>query len=252
MMVTEAQIRVLLLEDEPGDAQLVKVHLYEVDGYNFDITSSATLKEARKQLESHRFDVILMDLNLPDSSCLGTVKAMLSASQGLPIIVMTGHDDIEFAVSVLQAGAADYLVKGDYGRDGLFRAIRYALYRTTMESHARLLVAALNACADGMVITNRDAQIEWCNEAFCRLTGYSLEEAKGYRPGELMKSGYQNNEFYQAMWQTILSGQVWMGELINRRKNGELYHEELTIAPVRDEQGHIHHFIGRNQDITQR
>jgi diguanylate cyclase (GGDEF)-like protein/PAS domain S-box-containing protein len=119
------------------------------------------------------------------------------------------------------------------------------------EARNQLLVAALEAAANGILITGRDAVIEWVNPAFSALTGYSREEAIGRRPA-LVKSGLHDDSFYQALWQTILGGQVWQGEVVNRRKNGQLYHEELTITPVRDDQGHIHHFIAIKQDISAR
>ncbi len=92
----------------------------------------------------------------------------------------------------------------------------------------------------------------WANSAFSRLTGYSPEEAVGNNPNKLTKSGIQNEVFYQDMWADLLAGQPWRGERINKRKNGSLYHEELSIAPVKNGAGDITHFIGIKEDITER
>jgi diguanylate cyclase (GGDEF)-like protein/PAS domain S-box-containing protein len=124
--------------------------------------------------------------------------------------------------------------------------------RKLAEARDNLLVAALEAVSHGVVITDTKARIEWVNPAFETLTGYTLEEAIGFRPTELVKSGIQDEEFYQNLWQTILNGETWHGELINRRKNGSLYHEEFSIAPVRDENGVINHFVGVKLDISER
>lgn len=124
--------------------------------------------------------------------------------------------------------------------------------RKLVEAHDSLLVAALEAVSHGVVITDTDARIEWVNPAFEALTGYTREESIGFRPTELVKSGLQDDEFYRNLWQTILSGETWHGELINRRKNGNLYHEEFSIAPVRDENGAITHFVGIKLDISER
>jgi diguanylate cyclase (GGDEF)-like protein/PAS domain S-box-containing protein len=144
------------------------------------------------------------------------------------------------------------MVKGDFGYDGLARVIRYALLRTEMEARNNLLIAALEAAANGIVITDKDATVIWANSAFGRLTGYSPEEAVGNKPNKLVKSGLQDKAFYEDMWADLLVGQHWRGELINKRKNGSLYHEELSIAPVKNRAGEITHFIGIKEDITAR
>lgn len=124
--------------------------------------------------------------------------------------------------------------------------------RKRIEMELRLHDAALKACADAIIITDRNGMIKWVNPAFCSLTGYSENEALGKRPGELVKSGLQDAGFYQGLWQTILSGQSWRGEIVNRRKSGEHYHEQLSITPVFCEDPDVCHFIAVKQDISQR
>ena len=167
-------------------------------------------------------------------------------------MVLTGRADVDFALAALKAGATDYMVKGDFGFDGLARVIRYALLRVEMETHNKLLVAALEAAANSIIITDTEANIKWANPAFTRLTGYSLEEAMGNKPSELVKSGKQNELFYQEMWRNLLAGKHWRGEVINRHKNGDLYHEELSIAPVKNNRGEIVNFIGIKENISER
>ena len=111
--------------------------------------------------------------------------------------------------------------------------------------------AALKLAAHGIAITNVRGEIEWVNQAFTRLTGYSQTEVLGHN-FSVLKSGEQGPEVFRDLWNTILSGQVWSGELVNRRKDGSLYTEEQTITPVRDEKGRISHFISIMQDITER
>jgi len=122
--------------------------------------------------------------------------------------------------------------------------------RPTAEQ-VRLLSAALAAAANGIVITDRDGAIVWVNQAFTRLTGYTLEEVLGQNP-RLLKSGNEPEEFYKGLWQTIMAGQVWQGEIVNRRKDGSLYTEEMTITPLLDEASNISNFIGIKQDVTDR
>ncbi len=123
--------------------------------------------------------------------------------------------------------------------------------RKEMDALIRLQSAALQAAANGIVITDKDGSILWANPAMERMTGYTLAEMRGQNP-RLFKSGYQDREFYQHLWDTILSGRVWQGELINRRKDGSLYHEELTITPLLRADGTPEHFIAVKQDVTAR
>lgn len=112
--------------------------------------------------------------------------------------------------------------------------------------------AALKASANAIIITDTNAVIQWANPAFAMLTGYALEEAVGKQMNELIRSGAQSNEFYEVLWQTILNGQMWRGELINKRKNGTPYYQEMTVTPVRADGNEITHFIAIKQDITER
>ena len=111
---------------------------------------------------------------------------------------------------------------------------------------------ALNATANGIVITDIEGRIEWANQSFSRLTGYSLEDVLGLNPKHLLKSGKQEDAYYKAMWDTILANKVWRGELTNRRKDGSLYDEDMTITPITDAQGEISHFVAVKQDVTER
>lgn len=113
-----------------------------------------------------------------------------------------------------------------------------------------LQAAALQAAANAIVITNREGSILWVNRAFCDLTGYSEQEVCGKTP-RLLKSSEYDHSFYQELWETILSGKVWHGEIRNRKKNGALYFEEMTITPLHSA-GDITHFVAIKQDITEK
>ncbi len=245
-------IRILLVEDEAGDALLVKTALRQTQEINFEVTWVESLAIAKQILSHSHFDLVLLDLSLPDSEGLETIEIMRKLAANIPIVVLTGRCDTNFSLLALKAGATDYMVKGDFGFDGLARVIRYALLRVEMESHNKLLVAALKAAGNGIVITDKDAKILWANPAFSRLTGFELDESIGRKPNELVKSEMQNKEFYQEMWCALLEGKNWRGEIINKRKDGSLYHEELCIAPVKNTSGEITNFIGIKEDITDR
>lgn len=123
--------------------------------------------------------------------------------------------------------------------------------RKQAEEQLRLQSAALNAAANAIVITNREGTIEWVNDAFSTLTGYTGKEAVGQNL-RLLKSGRHDAAFYRQMWAVISSGQAWHGVLVNKRKNGTLYNEEMTITPVRGERSEVTHFIAIKIDVTER
>jgi PAS domain S-box-containing protein len=112
------------------------------------------------------------------------------------------------------------------------------------------LSSVVEQTADNVFITNREGVIEYVNAAFEQLTGYSRDEAIGQTP-RLLKSGRHDATFYHTLWQTILAGEVFRAVITNRKKNGELYDEEKTITPLRDEQGAITHFVSTGKDITE-
>lgn len=113
------------------------------------------------------------------------------------------------------------------------------------------LGTAVEQAAQGIMITDTDGTIEYVNLAFTKMTGYTSAEAVGQTP-RMLKSTWQDASYYSDLWQTIRSGQVWHGELINRRKDKTVYTERMTIAPVRDRSGKIVDFIALKEDVTQR
>jgi PAS domain S-box-containing protein len=123
--------------------------------------------------------------------------------------------------------------------------------RKQKEARLRLQSGALEAAANAIVITDSKGLIEWVNAAFTTITGYSVAEAIGKTPS-LLKSGKHDEKFYRNLWEIVSTGKVWHGEIINRRKDGTLYTEEMTITPMKDSRGGVTHFIAVKQDITAR
>ncbi|HBB92825.1 MAG: hypothetical protein A2X22_03575 [Bacteroidetes bacterium GWF2_49_14] len=127
------------------------------------------------------------------------------------------------------------------------RANKSALPSDQMRVHS----AAMESAANGIIITDTKGIIQWVNPAFSRLTGYSLEESVGHNL-KMLNSGVHSPEFFQNLWRTIMAGEVWHNEVVNKRKDGSLYTEEMTITPVRDVKGRIDRFVAIKQDISAR
>lgn len=137
------------------------------------------------------------------------------------------------------------------GKRILYSIVQDVTDKKYAEHQIRLQATALNAAANAIVITDKNGAIQWVNPSYSHLTGYSLEEVLGKNP-RILKSGIQDQAYYKNLWQVILSGQIWQGELVNKRKDGSLYTEYETITPMLDENGNVSHFIAIKEDITQR
>ncbi|MHB8947511.1 MAG: helix-turn-helix transcriptional regulator [Rhodoferax sp.] len=247
---------ILVVEAVLSDFGLIKSSLQQAglcrEDHDPDLKWAKSLAQGIAQARQVRPDVILLNTSLTESSGVSTVVAMNAALPTVPIIVLNGVDDDNSAIAALEAGAQDYLIRGQFDYKALARAVRHALVRTKLESRLRLFEVALDSAANGIVITDIKGSIEWANLAFTQMTGYCLEETLGCNPSQLLSSGRHDGEFYRQMWATILSGQVWRGELVNRRKDGTLYDESMAIAPVTSGDGSIRNFVAIKQDITER
>lgn len=129
-------------------------------------------------------------------------------------------------------------------------AVETALERIEREAELRLFRRAVEQAGEAVLITDRGGTIEYVNPAFEEMTGYLREEAIGRNP-RIMKSGKHDDTFYADLWATILDGEVWRNEIINRRRTGELYRAVHTIAPIRKD-GETTHFVGIERDVTDR
>jgi diguanylate cyclase (GGDEF)-like protein/PAS domain S-box-containing protein len=153
--------------------------------------------------------------------------------------------------SMIQVDANLALLKNAAQRPYAFLAIsRDVSERKRGEDQLRKFSQAVAQSGDNIVITDTEGRIEYVNPQFEQTTGYSLAEVIGKNP-RILKSGEQRTEFYRQLWKTIKSGQTWRGEFRNKRKNGSMYWEEVSIAPVVDENGITTHFVAIKKEITE-
>ncbi|MHB8519851.1 MAG: PAS domain S-box protein [Limisphaerales bacterium] len=190
------------------------------------------------------------DLGLPDGR--------LTPSSFLGVPVATQRRKYGWLSFCNKVGATEFSVEDERLAITLAAQLALAYENVLLQEAAdrdaqalRLQVSALSAAANAILITDTQGAILWLNPAFTALTGYTAAEAVGQNP-RLLKSDRQDQAFYHDLWQTILRGENWRGEFINRRKDGSLYHTEETVTPVRSADGAITHFIGIMQDVTER
>ena len=167
--------RILLIEDNPGDARILRELLAEGRADRFTLTHVDRLDTGIRCLSETTVDVILLDLSLPDSQGSETLARMHIAAKGVPIVLMTGLEDEELGLRLIQAGAQDYLVKGQVTAPLLTRALSYAVERTRLERElrekTRLLQSVLHSMADGVVMADEAGMFQVWNPAAERIMG---------------------------------------------------------------------------------
>jgi PAS domain S-box-containing protein len=218
-------------------------------------------------------DLILLDIKMPGLDGYEVCKRLKADERvrDIPVIFISAMNKTVDKVRAFSAGGADYITKPFQVEEVLARVETHLTTRNMqkrlekqnlqlrekiderkrMQTQLQNLSRAVEQSASSIVITDLNGRIEYVNPAFSQITGYSREEAVGNNP-RVLKSGKHPRAFYADMWRTISSGNVWQGELINKRKNGERYWEHASISPVKDRDGKITHYVAVKDNITKR
>jgi diguanylate cyclase (GGDEF)-like protein/PAS domain S-box-containing protein len=245
--MTKKSMKVLLLvEDNPGDARLLREMLNEQGLHDTEMTHVARLSEAEQHLESNKVDIILLDLGLPDANGLSAVRRAHAIAPRVPLVVLTGMDDELLAAQALQEGAQDYLIKGQIEARGLMRALRYAIERKTMEEalfvEKERAQVTLNCIGDAVACTDSAGNITFLNLVAEKMTGWSLSEASGLAMAEVLR-------IVNAASHDIAPNPIEMAVDQNRivhlpsnsiliRRDGFEVPIEDSVSPIHDREGH--------------
>jgi diguanylate cyclase (GGDEF)-like protein/PAS domain S-box-containing protein len=256
----------------------------QAHGVEFEIDSAFQGQEGlecilKAKAEGRPYQLAFVDVRMPPGwDGVETIGHLWKVDPALQIVICTAHSDYNWNDISQRLGVSENFVvlkkpfdiieviqlahamtaksvsmqKANLRMEELDRLVAERTAELT-ESNRRLglLTAALRAAANSITITDPEGIIVWTNPAFTALSGYSAEEVVG-KNRRTFKSGVHDDEFYKQMWETIRSGNVWRGEIRNRRKDGSIGPEEMTITPVLSEDGAIAHFIAINQDISAR
>jgi diguanylate cyclase (GGDEF)-like protein/PAS domain S-box-containing protein len=246
-------LQVLIVEDLPYDAELMAIRLRE-DGFDVEYTRVQDENAFLKALKNAP-DLVLCDWHLPQFSGQSALSLLHQQNLDIPFIIVSGGIGEEAAIDALRQGASDYVLKDRPARLGeavkrvlLDRELRLA--HQVAEEKLRLAERAFQNTAEGITVTDVKGNIVSTNPAFEAITGYTYEEVTGENP-RFLKSGHHDDSFYREMWNTLLETGHWRGEIWNRRKNGDVYPEWLTISAVRDSHGETTHYVGVFTDISQ-
>jgi diguanylate cyclase (GGDEF)-like protein/PAS domain S-box-containing protein len=235
----------LLVEDNPGDARLLREMLNESEVYKIEVTHVEYLRDAEKFLGDHKTDAILLDLGLPDANGLGAVRRLHAAAPRVPLVVLTGLDDESLAGQTLQEGAQDYLVKGQIETRGLMRALRYAVGRKTAEDalfvQRERAQVTLNCIGDAVACTDIAGNLTYLNMVAEKMTGWSQQEAVGCPMAEVFRildaatRSTIPNPMEAVVWQDR-TGHLPPDSILVRRDGFEIP-IEASVAPIHDRDG---------------
>lgn len=261
-------LRILAVEDSQADFRLLIEQLKEVTSVRFEIEHAEKLKDALSLCTEKKFDVVLSDLNLPDSRGLDTLEKICLSNPALPVIVLTGLDDEQTAVLAAEKNAQDYLVKGQIQGSLLLRSIRYAIQRKKSESERlraeeslrvitereRFLADVLEYTSAPFAVGADDGSIIEFNKAFVDLTGYTRKELEQMRltwSTDLTPPEWRSSEAKMLKKaRETRQGVQYQKEYI--RKDGSRVSIELFVQARFDEKGNFKYYYAFLTDITKR
>ncbi len=216
----------------------------------YDVVTADTVDSALELLKSQKIDVLFLEINISGEKSLEILSYVHDHLSDLPVIVISSAMSEKDEADVFRMGAFDYLIH-PINNARLEITIKKAIIESERRQQASLFSVVITNSPITIVITDKEGNIEFVNNAFCRTTGYSLKEVVGQNP-RILKSGDQSESFYKELWETITSGKNWHGEFHNKKKNGELYWEYAVIIPIIDPTWSITHFVSVKQDISLR
>lgn len=249
--------KILVVEDELAHYELIE-RGFEKRKDEFILRRAINLEDALKAISEFKPNLIISDWKLPDGN--GTDLIIKDSRNYLiiPIILMTSYGYETFAVEAMKLGVLDYIVKSPdiffdmaHIAERTLREWDTIVEKRKIEDRLRKLSTAVEQSKVINVITDTDGIIEYVNPIFETMTGYKGAEIIGQKPS-ILKSGKMERALYDDLWKTIKSGNEWKGELLNKKKNGELYWESASISPIMDDAGRITNFLKVSEDINEK
>lgn len=246
--MTNNKPMILVIDDTPSNLMTLGTTLSS----EFDLQIATSGAMGLSLAAKSQPDLILLDVMMPEMDGFETCQRLKSDPKlkNIPVIFVTALNDLVSESRGLDLGAADYITK-PINIDIARRRIRNILEYNRAHEMLRKLSIAVEQSPASVVITDLDACIEYVNPRFSEVTGYSNAEAIGQNP-RILQSGLTGREIYQELWEKLARGESWHGELVNKRKNGDLYWEETHVAPVKNVNGEVTHYVAVKTDITQR
>ncbi len=254
--VSSNQIRALLIEDDPDDILLLKDSLVEIGLGKIKLDYVDRLSKGLIQLGSQVYDVILLDLNLPDSRGLDTLNTTIKRYPRIPVVVLSGLADDAITVEAVRRGAQDYLVKGDISGPLVMRVVRYAIERKQVEAVLRASEARYRTLVEtspnGITLADLEGKLLLCNQQAARLLSYASPEAMvGVNFFKLI-APHDRQPAASNIRKTLNEGKVTTSEYTLVRRDGSPFPAEISTAVQYNTSGTPVGFICITRDITER
>lgn len=246
-------LQILLIEDNPGDARLFEEHLREIT-QGPGLRWEGDLAAGISALDGGSYDVVALDLGLPDSEGTSTVEHIREVAPDIPIVVLTGQESENLAVSMLEVGATEYIRKSELAPSLLVRTLRWAVERKSMEQilekREQQLRSVTENISEGIYRSVPGEGLVYVNQAFADLFGYeSPEEVTSLDPDDLYVRPERRHELRDILRS---EGDFQNEEVECRRRDGSTFTALQSGSVVRDETGEIVSFDGAVTDITKR
>ncbi len=255
------KINILLIEDNPGDARLIREMLGEVRGASFAMEVASELPTGLQRLSAGGADVVLLDLSMPGSGGLDTFTKAHAQAGHVPIIVLTGLDDEAVAVRAVREGAQDYLIKGQVDSHLLGRAIRYAIERKRAEAALERLrhqnEMILDGAGEGIYGLDLHGNTTFVNPAGAKMIGWEIEELIGKPLHDILHHSKADGTPYSReespIYAAFRDGAVHHAtDEVFWRKDGKCFPVEYISTPIRDKEGMLLGAVVTFKDITER
>lgn len=240
----------ILIVDDVADNIRIIASILQTRDYRiaFAMDGESALENAREI----PYDLILLDVMMPGIDGFEVCRQLRENPETAltPVIFITAKSDQESVIQGFEVGGVDYIAKPFNGAELLARIDTHLRLKRAIDE-LELADKVFRSLSEAIIITDTENQIVKINPAFSQITGYSEAEVLGQNP-KLLRSGRLTNDFYQEMWRHIQQQGSWSGEIWNRRKNGQIYPEWLSISTLRGWKGRIEHYVGVFSDITKR
>jgi two-component system, cell cycle sensor histidine kinase and response regulator CckA len=231
-------LKVLLVEDNADLAQLIAHMLRQGEAQIVDSICLARLDQSLERLQTRDIDAVILDLGLPDSAGLQSLRAMRLHSPELPIVVLTAMEDQNTALQALREGAQDYLLKSEISANMLVRTIRFAIERKRGEQAHSRLAAIVEGSRDAIIGMDLDGSVVSWNAAAEQMFGYKLEDVAGRSLSMLVPADAPDEMPVILQW--LQRGDpIKDFETVRRARDGRLVHIAVSISPVKSATGRI-------------
>lgn len=246
---------ILLVEDNPGDARLLELKLHDASDQDFVLEKAERLSAGMETLQRGKIDAVLLDLGLPDSQGIDTVRVVLRQFPKIPVIVLTGRKDDELATQSVREGAQDYLAKEDLPGGVLVRALRHAIERNSTREKLReseeLFKLITEHAGDMIAVVDPLGNRLYSSPSYQKILGYSTNELERTSPFEIIHP--DDNALFRESLAKANAGDAGERFVYRvRHKDGSWRHIEATEAAIKDDRGAIAKVVVVSRDITER